>query len=94
MSTAQEQVMLPVDVLTTIDALVGAGQRSAFLISLAEADFRRRRLLQIIEESRTQPIWSEADHPELAEGSEAWVRKLRAEGESRIAFAEAAWQRE
>jgi hypothetical protein len=28
-----------------------------------------------------EPAWKEENHPELAKGAAAWVRKLRAEGE-------------
>jgi hypothetical protein len=37
----------------------------------------RRRLLQIL--SDPEPIWKDEDHPELAEGAAAWVRKMRDE---------------
>jgi hypothetical protein len=43
---------------------------------------RRRRLLSAL--SFTEPIWKEEDHPEFASGADAWVRRLRQEGESRV----------
>jgi hypothetical protein len=32
-----------------------------------------------------EPVFLDDDHPELADGSSAWVRKLRAESDARIA---------
>jgi hypothetical protein len=62
-----------------VDALVGPRGRSAFLTEVIGEEVQRRRLLQIL--SDPEPIWKDEDHPELAEGSEGWVRQLRAEDE-------------
>jgi Arc/MetJ-type ribon-helix-helix transcriptional regulator len=72
-------VFLPEDLLAEVDALVGPRGRSAFLTEVVRDAVNRRRLLQIL--SDPEPIWKDEDHPELAEGSEAWVRKLREEDE-------------
>jgi hypothetical protein len=40
---------------------------------------KRRRLLQLLKQK--EPIWKDADHPELQAGA---VRKLRAESEARF----------
>jgi hypothetical protein len=72
-------VILPEDLLAEIDAIVGQRGRSAFLVEVLREEVRRRRLLEIL--SNPEPIWKDEDHPELAEGSDAWVRKLRDEGE-------------
>ena len=72
-------VILPEDLLADIDALVGQRGRSAFLVEVLQEEVRRRRLLQIL--SDPEPIWKDEDHPELAEGSDAWVRKLREEND-------------
>jgi len=40
------------------------------------------------------PVWKDEDHPELAEGTYAYVRKLRDEGESRMKAVEDAWNRD
>lgn len=69
--------MLPEDLLADIDALVGQRRRSAFLVDVLREEVRRRRLVQIL--SDPEPIWKDEDHPELAEGAEAWVRKIRNE---------------
>jgi hypothetical protein len=31
-----------------------------------------------------EPIWKSEDHPELAQGADVWVRKLRQENEERF----------
>ncbi|MBZ5680552.1 MAG: hypothetical protein LAO24_10635 [Acidobacteriia bacterium] len=46
----------------------------------AVAEMRRERLLHVL--GSDKPIWRDENHPELADGSAAWVRKLRAEDDS------------
>lgn len=70
-------VFLPDDLLADVDALVGPRGRSAFLSEVIREAVDSRRLLQIL--SDPEPIWKDEDHPELAQGSEAWVRQLRDE---------------
>ena len=79
MPRKRAHVFLPEDLLAEVDALVGPRGRSAFLTEVVRDAVNRRRLLQIL--SDPEPIWKDEDHPELAEGSEAWVRKLREEDE-------------
>jgi hypothetical protein len=45
-------------------------------------EIKRRRLLQILKQE--EPVWKDADHPELEAGAAEWVRKLRAESEARF----------
>ena len=70
-------VILPEDLLAEIDALVSQRGRSAFLVEVLRNEVRRLRLLQIL--SDPTPIWKDEDHPELAQGSDAWVRRIRDE---------------
>jgi hypothetical protein len=49
---------------------------------LLERERKRRDLLELFK--RKDPIWKDEDHPELKDGAAAWVRKMRAEGESRF----------
>jgi hypothetical protein len=72
-------ILLPDDLLRDIDSLVGPRGRSAFLVETARNEVRRHRLLQFLESK--DPAWKDQDHPELADGSGKWVRKLRAESE-------------
>ncbi len=82
MKTKRAHVLLPQDLVREIDAIVGPRGRSAFLVETAREAVRRRKLLRFLESD--EPVWKEADHPELEQGSAAWVRKLRQENEHRI----------
>ena len=75
MAHKRAHVILPDDLLTDIDALVGQRQRSAFLVEVLRQEVNRRRLLQVL--NSQEPIWKDEDHPELAGGAEAWVRQMR-----------------
>jgi hypothetical protein len=55
--------------------------RSAFLVETARSQVRRQKLLQFLESKDS--AWKEKDHPDLAEGASAWVRRLRAESDAR-----------
>jgi Arc/MetJ-type ribon-helix-helix transcriptional regulator len=80
--TRRAHVVLPEDLVREIDSLVGSRGRSNFLVETAREAIRRRRLLQFLDSE--EPVWSDADHPELSSGSGAWVRKIRREGEKRF----------
>ena len=73
-------VQLPPDVVAGIDKYAGAGQRSAFIAELGE--LRRREQQEALR--ATAGAWKDEDHPELAGGAAAWVRKIRAEAEDRF----------
>jgi hypothetical protein len=47
-----------------------------------EAALRKKRLLEFLRDP--EPAWKEEDHPELANGTYAWVRSLRQESEVRL----------
>lgn len=82
MTRQRTLVQVPPDLVAEIDQLVGPRKRSAFLVDLARREIRRQRLLKVFENQ--EPIWKDADHPELSDGSEAWIRKLRLEVEGRF----------
>ena len=69
-------VILPVDVVAAIDKIVGKRGRSAFLTELAQREIKIRRQREVLRE--TAGAWKSEDHPELAQGSAAWVRQIRA----------------
>jgi metal-responsive CopG/Arc/MetJ family transcriptional regulator len=83
MSTKRAHVLLPEDLLREIDALVGPRGRSSFLVETARQEVRRQKLLHFLESENS--AWKNKDHPELAEGADAWVSKLRTESEARRA---------
>jgi len=75
-------VMLPADLLAEVDRLVGERGRSAFLADLLRREIQRRNLLTALREAKGS--WKTQEHPELEEGSEAFVDRLRAENEARL----------
>jgi hypothetical protein len=85
-SAKRAHILLPQELVGEIDAIVGPGKRSAFLVETARAEIRRRKLLQFLESD--DPAWKDQDHPELEKGSAAWVRGLRQEGKTRSATIE------
>jgi hypothetical protein len=82
MATRRAHVVLPEDLVSQIDRIVGARGRSAFLAELARREIKRRSLLELFR--RDEPIWKEEDHPELKDGAAEWVRKMRSESEARF----------
>jgi hypothetical protein len=81
MKTKRAHILLPQDLVREIDAIVGPRGRSAFLVQTAREALRRRKLLRFLESEA--PAWKDAEHPELADGAAAWVRRLRQENEDR-----------
>jgi hypothetical protein len=79
-STHRAHILLPDDLVSEIDALVGPRGRSAFLVETARNEVRRRALLGFLRDR--EPAWKDEDHPELAEGSAVWVRRSRAEDDA------------
>jgi hypothetical protein len=79
MGSQRAHIVLPEDLIAEIDSAVGPRGRSAFLVETARAELRRRNLLSFLRSDR--PAWQDEDHPELASGSAAWVRKIRRESD-------------
>jgi hypothetical protein len=82
MSTHRAHILLPEDLISEIDALVGPRRRSAFLVETARAELRRRKLLQLL--SSDEPAWKEEDHPEIGLDASTWVAALRRGSDARI----------
>lgn len=49
-------------------------RRSAFLTELAQREIKIRRQREALRE--TAGAWKSEDHPELAQGSAAWIRQM------------------
>jgi hypothetical protein len=64
-----------VDLVAAIDKLVGKRGRSAFLAELARNEVQRLQQREALREATG--AWKDEDHPELAQGAAAWVRKMR-----------------
>jgi hypothetical protein len=82
MSTVRAHIVLPAKLAEEIDKLVGPRGRSAFLVETAAAEVKRRQLRAFLQ--RTEPAWTDDNHPDIAAmGSAAWVRRQRDEKSDR-----------
>lgn len=82
MNTKRTHVVLPADLVSQIDTLVGKRKRSRFLADLASREVKRLRLLKALK--RAAGSWKDEDHPELKNGAAAWIEQLRQEDEERF----------
>jgi metal-responsive CopG/Arc/MetJ family transcriptional regulator len=82
MRRKRAHVILPEELLAEVDRLVGERGRSAFLAEVVQKEVQRRKLLAALREARGS--WKSEDYPELAEGSERFVERLRAENDARL----------
>ena len=76
------RVALPADLVAEIDKLVGKRGRSAFLTEVAHREIKLRQQREALLDAAGS--WTDEDHPELKDGAEAWIRKIRAESEIRF----------
>jgi hypothetical protein len=76
-------IVIPQELVSEIDALVGKRGRSAFLTEAAEKELTRLRQIRALEAAVGS--WKDRDHPELKEGAAKWVRKLRRDYDRRPA---------
>lgn len=74
-------VRIPPKVAAQIDKIAGHGHRTEFIVEVLEREIRRREPLGAIQEATG--AWKDEDHPELANGSDAWARQMRRESEGR-----------
>jgi hypothetical protein len=81
-ATKRAHIVLPEEIVREIDKIAGSRGRSAFLADLAGREIKRHQLLNMFK--REEPIWKDEDHPELKDGAAAWVRRIRAENETRF----------
>ena len=75
-------VQFPPLIIKEIDLLAGPGMRTSFLVELAEREIKLRRQKAVLR--ATAGAWKSEDHPELAGGSAAYVRQLRALDNERL----------
>ncbi len=75
-------VVIPKALVNEIDVLVGKRGRSMFITNAAEKELLRLRQSAALKAAAG--AWSKADHPELKNGVEAYVRGLRRESEVRF----------
>jgi hypothetical protein len=82
MRSPRTLVPIPPEVAAEIDKIAGRGHRTDFIVHLLEREIRRREQLAALEDAAGS--WKDEDHPELANGSEVWVRQMREESEARF----------
>ena len=82
MNTKRTHIVIPDQLVTQIDEVVGKRGRSGFLVQAAEKELQRLRQIKALEMAAGS--WNDKDHQELKEGSSAWVKKLRQENERRL----------
>ena len=82
MNAKRTHIVIPDQIVSQIDQVVGKRGRSGFLVQAAEKELQRLRQIKALETAAGS--WSDKDHPELKEGSCAWVKKLRQENDRRL----------
>ncbi len=82
MGNRRTHVIIPDQLVTEIDKLVGKRSRSQFLVQAATFELKRQR--QVAAVKAATGAWKIADHPELKGSSVAYQRKLRAESDHRL----------
>jgi len=75
-------VVIPEELVSAIDAVVGKRGRSSFLTQAAEKELKRLRQLKALDQAAGS--WKDKDHPELSQGADKWVEKLRQEDQRRF----------
>jgi len=84
MATVRTHIVMPQELAEDIDKLAGPRGRSAFLVSLAEKEVKKRKLLDFFKSDEL--AWRDENHPEIvALGTAEWVRSLRNEHSVRLA---------
>ena len=82
MNTKRTHIVIPEQLATEIDTLVGKRGRSTFLTQAAEKELMRLRQIKALEAAAGS--WKDKDHPELNQGAAKWVKKLRREYDGRM----------
>jgi metal-responsive CopG/Arc/MetJ family transcriptional regulator len=82
MNAKRTHIVIPDQLVNQIDQVVGKRGRSGFLVQAAEKELQRLRQIKALETAAG--TWSDKDHPELKQGSSAWVKQLRRENERRL----------
>jgi hypothetical protein len=68
-------VPIPARLAAGIDKIAGHRKRTAFVVEVLDREIRRREQLKAL--NQATGAWTDANHPELAGGAEAWVREMR-----------------
>jgi hypothetical protein len=82
MNTTRTHIVIPADLASEIDTLVGKRGRSRFLADAARKELKRLRMLKALE--KASGSWKDKDHPELRKSAARWVKGIRKEDEWRL----------
>lgn len=74
-ATKQANFLLPEDLLEELKRTVSPRRQSRFVTEALRKELTRLRLANAIDESFG--AWKEKDHPDLAKGPDAYIRRLR-----------------
>ena len=75
-------VAIPPRIAARIDKIAGPRRRADFIVEVLEHEILRREQLAALEQAAG--AWKDEDHPELAGGASAYVKKLRREDDARF----------
>lgn len=77
METKQTPIRFPVELLNEIDAYIGPGERSKFIIEAARKELTKLKQKKAIQ--KVKGILNQEDYPEFASADEVadWIRELR-----------------
>ena len=82
MKTKRTHVVIPSDLSEEIDRLIGPRAKSKFIVSAVSRELKRIKQGHALE--KACGAWKDEDHPELAGGTEQWIRKIRQDFERSI----------
>jgi hypothetical protein len=68
-------IPIPQKITAGIDKIAGAKNRTHFIVEVLEREIQRREQLAALQDAAG--CWKDENHPELADGSEAFIRDLR-----------------
>ena len=75
MAAESTLVEFPSKLIEEIDSLAGSGMHKSLLLEFAQKKVTSLRQLHALQAATG--IWKDSDHPELAEGSDAFIRNIR-----------------
>jgi hypothetical protein len=75
MATNRVLVQYPPEIIAEIDKIAGPGKRTSYLVELARRDVKLHRQREALRAAAGS--WKTEDHPELSQGSAAYVRQIR-----------------
>ena len=80
MSTSRTHITFPKEVRADLERLVDKRERSKFVAEAVRKELllvRQKHALRVAAGS-----WKDKDHPELKNGTNAWIKKMRHESEA------------